>query len=89
MYQCLAGGGGKAHLRSFLITLDGKPGKKGLTRHRGEEFILVREGAVRILLGKNVETLYEGDSIYYRSTIPHCIENIEGWHTVILAVICG
>jgi mannose-6-phosphate isomerase-like protein (cupin superfamily) len=88
-YRQLAGSRAKKHMRSFVITLKGESRKSAYASHRGEEFILVQKGAVRVYLGESQEVLREGDSVYYLSTIPHRIENIGSGPSVILAVIYG
>lgn len=41
------------------------------TTHAGHEFDIVLKGSMKIRVGDHVETLNEGDSIYYKSSIPH------------------
>ena len=41
------------------------------TTHGGQEFDLVLKGSMKIRVGEHVEELKEGDSIYYRSSMPH------------------
>ena len=41
------------------------------TTHAGQEFDIVLKGAMKIRVGDHVETLQEGDSIYYKSSTPH------------------
>ena len=41
------------------------------TTHAGQEFDVVLKGAMKIRVGDHVETLQEGDSIYYESSTPH------------------
>ena len=41
------------------------------TTHAGHEFDIVLKGSMKIRVGDHVETLNEGDSIYYRSSTPH------------------
>ena len=77
----------KLHMRSFLVTLEGEGETERFSSHRGEEFILVREGAVRAVLAGHEEVLREGDSIYFPSSIPHRIENLDARRSVILAVL--
>jgi quercetin dioxygenase-like cupin family protein len=74
-------------MRSFLVTLEGEGEAERFSSHRGEKFILVREGAVRAVLAGHEEVLREGDSIYFPSSIPHRIENLDARGSVILAVI--
>lgn len=88
-YMTLAGSAEKKRMRSFLITLKGPGETRRFASHRGEEFIMVQKGSVRIVLDDRVEVLREGDSIYYRSSIPHRIENLCDDRSVILAVLYG
>lgn len=39
--------------------------------HKGEEFLLLMEGELEFRYGDNIVTLYEGDSLYFDSSIPH------------------
>ena len=41
------------------------------TTHAGHEFDIVLKGSMKIRVGDHVETLGEGDSIYYKSSTPH------------------
>ena len=41
------------------------------TTHAGHEFDIVLKGSMKIRVGDHVETLAEGDSIYYKSSTPH------------------
>ncbi len=51
--------------------------EKGLVTHEGEECGYVLSGTLTVALGDKEYTLYEGDSIYYPSTIPHKYLNYE------------
>lgn len=77
----------KKTFRMFAITLVGKGRAHSFSTHDGEDFILVQEGSIKIILDNKEEVLEEGDSIYYCSTIPHRIENLNIEKSVILAVI--
>ncbi len=44
--------------------------------HQGEEWGMVLEGRLKITLGDEIYFLEAGDAIWFRSTIPHRIENI-------------
>ncbi len=41
------------------------------TTHAGHEFDIVLKGSMKVRVGDHVETLGEGDSIYYKSSTPH------------------
>lgn len=46
-----------------------------LRSHPGEEFAYVLEGTLRFRIGDEVYDLNPGDSIHFKSTIPHRMEN--------------
>jgi len=87
-YQSLASGIKDRHMETFLVTLTPDTGNVALSNHDGEEFLVVMEGAIRVVLGDKEETLKEGDSIYYLATIPHKVisASVED-KAVIMAVI--
>jgi mannose-6-phosphate isomerase-like protein (cupin superfamily)/DNA-binding transcriptional regulator YiaG len=87
-YQSLASGIKDRHMETFLVTLTPDTGKVALSNHDGEEFLVVMEGAIRVVLGNKEEMLQEGDSIYYLATIPHCVISASAKDkAVIMAVI--
>ncbi|MCQ2511885.1 MAG: cupin domain-containing protein [Lachnospiraceae bacterium] len=59
-----------------------------LYSHNGQEFDIIVKGALKVQVGSHVDTLYEGDSIFYNSLIPHgMIAVSEGgceFHAVVL-----
>ena len=57
------------------------------TTHAGQEFDLVIHGSLRVRIGDHVETLHEGDSIFYKSSTPHGMIAVEGRDCVFLAMI--
>ncbi len=87
-YQSLASGIQDKHMETFLVTLSPDAGSAELSSHAGEEFLVVMEGSIKVILGNKEETLSEGDSIYYHATIPHNVLNAGGKeNAVIMAVI--
>lgn len=75
-------------MEPFFITL--KPSAfedKGLSAHEGEEFIFVLEGKMDLVLGEHTDVLEAGDSIYYRSTMPHRVGAHGDKEAKILAVL--
>ena len=42
-----------------------------LASHAGQEMDIVIKGTLRMIIGTHVETLHEGDCIYYDSSMPH------------------
>ncbi len=57
------------------------------TTHSGQEFDYVIKGHLKVQVGNNTETLYEGDSIYYNSSTPHGMIAVDGEDCVFLAVV--
>ncbi len=87
-YQSLARGIQDKHMETFLVTLSPDAGSSELSSHDGEEFLVVMEGSIKVVLGNKEEILSEGDSIYYHATIPHNVINAAGkGNAVIMAVI--
>ena len=57
------------------------------TKHAGQEFDLVLSGSLKVRIGDNVETLEEGDSIFYNSSTPHGMIAVNGKDCLFLAVV--
>jgi transcriptional regulator with XRE-family HTH domain len=65
-------------LNAYLMTI--KPASQALPTdepraHVGEEFSYILEGVMQFWVGDKVYDLYPGDSIYFKSTIKHRLEN--------------
>ena len=58
-----------------------------LTKHSGQEFDLVLSGKLKVQVGKHIEVLNEGDSIYYNSSEPHGMIAVDGADCVFCAVV--
>jgi len=58
-----------------------------LATHSGQEFDLVLSGRLKVQIGKHVEYLDEGDSIYYDSSTPHGMIAVGGDDCVFCAVV--
>jgi len=75
-------------MEPFFITLKPSPFEdKGLSTHEGEEFIYVLEGKMDLVLGGHKDVLEPGDSIYYKSTLPHRVGAHGEGEAKILAVL--
>ena len=75
-------------MEPFFITLKPSPFEdKGLSTHEGEEFIYVLEGKMDLVLGNHQDVLEAGDSIYYKSTLPHRVGAHGDKEAKILAVL--
>lgn len=87
-YQSLASGIRNKHMETFLVTLAPGSNSDELSTHEGEEFVVIMEGSIKVILGSKEETLSEGDSIYYLATVPHNIVNVSSTEkAVFMAVI--
>jgi transcriptional regulator with XRE-family HTH domain len=74
-------------MQPLLVSLkSGSDSGKGTDLHNGEEFLLVLKGKAEILVGENRYILRQGDSIYFKSSIPHRYKSIGKGKTVSLAV---
>ncbi len=61
--------------------------EKTLSSHEGEEFIVVEQGCIEIIYGKETYQLNQGDSVYYNSVVPHYVSCMGDEKAEILAVI--
>ena len=57
------------------------------TTHAGQEFDLILRGTLKIQIGEHVETLHEGDSIFYKSSTPHGMIAVDGTDCEFVAMI--
>ena len=66
------------HLEVFAAELDpgGSTGDEPYTHGDSEELLAVLSGRVSLQLGSEVFELAEGDSIDYRSSVPHRLTNV-------------
>jgi transcriptional regulator with XRE-family HTH domain len=86
VYESLAAEKANRLMEPFLVTLT--PTEFGeLSSHDGQEFLFVVEGEIRAQVGKEVEVLRPGDSVYYDSANPHLVKSHGGKPAKILAVI--
>lgn len=87
-YESLGYDFANRRMEPFFITLKPSPFEdKGLSTHDGEEFIFVLEGKMDLVLGDHKDVLEPGDSIYYKSTIPHRVGAHGDQETKIIAVL--
>lgn len=66
-------------------SLQNKPMK--LVEHAGHEFNFVIKGSLRVQVGEHIETLHSGDSIYFKSSIPHGELAVDGAPCKFLSII--
>lgn len=88
-YQSLAGGFRGRKAEPFLVLVEPKPDDTPLEKnsHEGQEFNVVVEGSLELMIGKKVLVLNEGDSIYFDASQPHCMRALGGKSVKFLAVI--
>lgn len=58
-----------------------------LTTHIGQECDLVIKGSLKVQVGEHTELLYEGDCIYYDSSIPHGMVAAGGEDCIFYAIV--
>ena len=77
-------------IEAFVVQMDvgGSTGEEAYTHGDSEELILVLRGEIRLQLGDTVFHLTEGDSIVFRSSVPHRASNTGTVPAEALWVIC-
>jgi transcriptional regulator with XRE-family HTH domain len=77
------------HLEVFVGELDpgGSTGDEAYTHGDSEELFVVLSGRVHVQLGDDVHELEAGDSIDYRSSIPHRVSNAGDTQAEVMWVI--
>jgi len=79
-----------AALGAFLMTI--RPAGEALPTdesraHPGEECFYVLDGVLRTWIGGAFYDLYPGDSVYFKSTVQHRLENRSKQNVVVLGMI--
>jgi transcriptional regulator with XRE-family HTH domain len=76
------------HMEPFYIEVVPRPpGQVKVSRHEGEEFIVVLSGKVELQYGKDTYILEPGDSVYYSSDVSHRLVALNEEKAEIIAVI--
>jgi transcriptional regulator with XRE-family HTH domain len=77
------------HIEVFSVKfeLGGSTGDSQYTHGDSDEFLLVQSGSVKLELSKDVFLLEEGDSIVFRSSVPHRVVNVSPGASTVLWVI--
>lgn len=71
-FKSLAAGFKNRKIEPLLVTINpGDKDKISLVTHPGQEYNMVLEGRVRVIIGSNIVDLDKGDSIYFDPTISH------------------
>ena len=64
-------------MQPLLVSLEkGAESASPSHSHKGETFLLMLEGKVKIAVGEREQVLKTGDSIHFKSAVPHKITNI-------------
>lgn len=79
-----------AALLAFILTF--LPSKQALPTdesrsHLGEEFIYILEGELRVWIGDVAYDLAAGDSLYFKSSAKHSLENYTDHPAVVISMI--
>ena len=74
-------------MEPFLLTITEKAQEENTYSHDGEEFLFVMKGTVELILEDKRIALYEGDCVYFDSTLKHRLLSKEGDETKVLAVV--
>lgn len=87
-YQSLASGFRGRKADPFLVSIEPKPEGTPITKssHPAQEFELVIKGQLELTIGEKKIVLDEGDSIYFDSTLPHCLRALNGEPVELLVV---
>ena len=70
---------------AFSISAQDKPIE--LTTHDGQECDIVMTGTLKVQIGKHIEILHEGDSIYFDSSTPHGMIAIDNADCLFYAIV--
>lgn len=71
----------------FLITIDASDQEVHYNNHKGQEFMYVLDGRLKVYFNDNVYSLNEGDSLFFDANIPHAFKTENGERAKILAMI--
>lgn len=88
-YQSLTSGFTNNAAEVFVVTVEPKPLEPDFYKniHPGQEFNMVLEGCMSLIINKKEMILHEGDSIYFDSSLPHGMKALNGKSVKFLAVI--
>lgn len=74
-------------MEPMIVTLDPDDKPAALVAHEGQEFNMVLEGTVEVVIRDKAFVLEPGDSIYFNPTLPHGQRAIGGAKAKFLTVI--
>jgi transcriptional regulator with XRE-family HTH domain len=74
--EFLSQGSSKKRMQPMMLSLEGGAEMPGeLLSHHGEKFLLVLKGGLEVTVGEEKHALKTGDSIHFKSAIPHRFAN--------------
>ncbi|HEU0265021.1 MAG TPA: XRE family transcriptional regulator [Geobacterales bacterium] len=74
-------------MEPFLITVTEKAPEENTYSHDGEEFLFIMKGEAELLLDDKRIPLFEGDSVYFDSSLRHRLLSKDGSEVQVLAVV--
>ena len=88
-YQSLASGFRGRNADPFMVLVEPKPEGSIIEQnsHEGQEFDFVTEGRLELTIKNKTLILNQGDSIYFDSSLPHCMRALDDKAVRFLAVI--
>jgi len=90
-YQHLAGHFKKRMSEPFVVTAKyskaDEEGEIAMSTHEGQEFDYILSGSLKIQIDGHTDVLYEGDSVFYDSGIPHGMVASGGKDCQFIAVV--
>jgi transcriptional regulator with XRE-family HTH domain len=86
-YQSLAAGFKNRIADPFMVTVEPNDNPITINSHSGQEFNLIIEGCMKLVINNKELILNEGDSIYFNSKLPHGMKALNGKTVRFLAVI--
>ena len=88
IYHALGKGKNDRNMEPFCIEIypDAENAVRKTSSHQGEEFVLVLEGELLVVYGRETHILKAGQTIYYNSIVPHYVGPANDKPVRILAV---
>ncbi len=89
-YTTLTPGAENKHIKAFRVAVEGNSEHTGVGyQHEGEEFVYVLKGEIEVVVGDNINSLAEGESLHFNSGIQHKLRNVSPETAEFLVVIYG
>jgi transcriptional regulator with XRE-family HTH domain len=74
-------------MEPFLLSVTEKVLEENTYGHDGEEFLFIMKGTAELLLDDRRMVLFEGDCVYFDSTLKHRLLSKDGEEVKVLAVV--